>query len=445
MDLSPPSLTRSPASSRTYSRSPSLSLDYGSPDLVGAYYKADSAYEACTDVDATMHSRNPHPAGEATTSAGWAETPMVHSGPPLGGQGMMPPDYAPYVSVGYESASMHAPYSHDLYSAHIAHTSGLPYHSSSLATAVPSRSPDPASSRHPLPYHSASPMPRIKMESGQDYASGGELSQYPSPRSSHALIAETSSYGSQAGSSGYLSDAPSGSWAKSDYPAMDSDHYYPGSSGGGGGVGGVGGGSGSGSNAAHTLAADRRQQQQQQQQMPRIPTRTPKRQTRKLTSKEEANFQCDVEGCGKLFSRSYNYKAHMETHDKKREYPFSCTYDDCTKKFVRKTDLQRHHQSVHMKEKNHRCDYCGRSFARKDTLRRHMEDGCSKRFDIGTMDLRGTGTDGYDMYSVPIRPVPSSSGHLMAPTPHLPPLTTIPRGGHDNDNHVPDIPPYMRR
>ncbi|KAJ9150515.1 hypothetical protein NKR19_g5297 [Coniochaeta hoffmannii] len=41
-----------------------------------------------------------------------------------------------------------------------------------------------------------------------------------------------------------------------------------------------------------------------------------------------------------------------------------------------------------MKERNHRCDYCGRMFARKDTLRRHMEDGCSKRFDIGTLDLR---------------------------------------------------------
>jgi hypothetical protein len=69
-----------------------------------------------------------------------------------------------------------------------------------------------------------------------------------------------------------------------------------------------------------------------------------------------------------------------------------------------------------------------------------MEDGCSKRFDIGTMDIRGT--EGYDMYNVPIRPVPSSSGHLMAPTPHLPPMT-VRRGGNDNDTT--DIPPFMRR
>lgn len=91
---------------------------------------------------------------------------------------------------------------------------------------------------------------------------------------------------------------------------------------------------------------------------------------RKHTTKEEANFQCGVQGCGKFFSRSYNFKSHMETHDEQREYPFPCLVGGCAKKFVRKTDLQRHHQSVHRKERNHRCDYCGRLFARKDTLRR---------------------------------------------------------------------------
>ncbi|KAM4066966.1 hypothetical protein HRG_000976 [Hirsutella rhossiliensis] len=114
----------------------------------------------------------------------------------------------------------------------------------------------------------------------------------------------------------------------------------------------------------------------------------PRRVPRKHTTREEANFQCSVQGCGKFFSRSYNFKSHMETHDEQREYPFPCLVGGCAKKFVRKTDLQRHHQSVHKKERNHRCDYCGRLFARKDTLRRHMEDGCSKRFDIETLDLR---------------------------------------------------------
>ena len=93
------------------------------------------------------------------------------------------------------------------------------------------------------------------------------------------------------------------------------------------------------------------------------------RPARKLSTNEDANFQCKVEGCGKIFGRSYNFKAHMETHDGSREYPFPCPLKDCNKKFVRKTDLQRHHQSVHMKQRNHRCDYCSRYFARKDTLR----------------------------------------------------------------------------
>lgn len=92
---------------------------------------------------------------------------------------------------------------------------------------------------------------------------------------------------------------------------------------------------------------------------------------RKHTTKEDAHFQCQVKGCGKYFSRSYNFKSHMETHDDRREYPFPCTITNCSKKFVRKTDLQRHHQSVHTKERNHRCDFCGRMFARKDTLRRY--------------------------------------------------------------------------
>jgi hypothetical protein len=108
---------------------------------------------------------------------------------------------------------------------------------------------------------------------------------------------------------------------------------------------------------------------------------------RRGTPKEEANYQCKVKGCGKFFSRNYNYKSHMETHDESREYPFPCAEEGCTKRFVRKTDLQRHHQSVHAKVRNHKCDYCDSAFARKDTLRRHMEDGCRNRFDIGTLDV----------------------------------------------------------
>lgn len=287
-----------------------------------------------------MDTDRSHQRLHAATSAEWAETTVVHSHPSMGGQVILSSEYNPYVN--YDPA-MQTSYSHDMYTPPMAHAPTLSYGQSSL-TSMPPPSPDPASSRHSLSYHSTSPMPRIKMEDGHDYTSGEELSQYPSPRSTHALVADSGSYGSQAGSTGYLSDAPSGSWDKSDYPPIESDSYY--------------------------IRAPGPDPRQPRVQGSRPSSRAPRRPARKLTSKDEANFRCEVEGCGKLFSRSYNYKAHMETHDNKREYPFSCTYDDCNKKFVRKTDLQRHHQSVHMKEKNHKCDYCGRLFARKDTLRR---------------------------------------------------------------------------
>ncbi|KAG7150040.1 Zinc finger protein PLAG1 like [Verticillium longisporum] len=123
----------------------------------------------------------------------------------------------------------------------------------------------------------------------------------------------------------------------------------------------------------------------------------------------------------------------METHDDKREYPFPCQIGDCNKRFVRKTDLQRHHQSVHTKERNHKCDYCSRLFARKDTLRRHMEDGCSRRFDLGTLDLR---SEGYNSSSSSRRQLPGTS---TATTEYgvpshgtLPPLLIGPAGEEDS-------------
>lgn len=91
---------------------------------------------------------------------------------------------------------------------------------------------------------------------------------------------------------------------------------------------------------------------------------------RLVPTREDGNYECTVDGCGKLFNRSYNYRAHMETHDADRVHPFICALPECKKRFRRKTDLQRHHQSVHLKERSHQCEYCGRFFSRKDTLGR---------------------------------------------------------------------------
>ncbi|KAI1388408.1 uncharacterized protein F4822DRAFT_245614 [Hypoxylon trugodes] len=397
MDLSPPSLTRSPASPPSTNCSESPSLDYPSPDFVDPIYKVTTSMfdQSCAAMPSPhMDSENSLPPLDAMTSAGWSGTTVIHPSSTSGAPNIMSAEYDPFAH--YEP-NMHASYSHELYQSH-PQAPVLSTHTPPPMHSTTSRSPDP-SQRHAFGYpHSVSPMPRIKMEGANvpttDYGSGPELSQYPSPRSAHSLPLEGGGYASAAGSSGYLSDVPSGSWPKSEYPTLESEPYYAGPS-----VPGP------------AFSHDRRQL--------RVP-RTQRRQPRKLTTKEEANFQCEVKGCGKLFSRSYNFKAHMETHDEKREYPFPCTVPDCNKKFVRKTDLQRHNQSVHMKEKNHRCDYCGRMFARKDTLRRHMEDGCSKRFDLGTLDLRA---EGYNAYPAPTRTLGSTPGHLVAPPAQLPPMT----------------------
>lgn len=58
------------------------------------------------------------------------------------------------------------------------------------------------------------------------------------------------------------------------------------------------------------------------------------------------NAVCSCDMCGKLFQRSSNLKAHMETHRPDREQPWACQYHGCTRRFVRKTDMTRHQESV---------------------------------------------------------------------------------------------------
>lgn len=74
------------------------------------------------------------------------------------------------------------------------------------------------------------------------------------------------------------------------------------------------------------------------------------RRKRGFTKPENANCHCDQ--CGKLFQRSYNLKAHLETHDPHRSQPHPCHHHGCNKRFVRRTDLIRHVQSVR-KTKQH--------------------------------------------------------------------------------------------
>lgn len=256
----------------------------------------------------------------------------------------MASNYDPFGGCG---SSMSVAYSSNLYA--MTRNPGTPPPALSHT-----RPPILPSSRSPMSFasHPTPAPPRGALEAAlPDYGRIARGSQFPSPPQPVQVPYGAGNNDNIPG--GYLSDCVPAAWSQA---TVAGESLFPAS------------GSGCQRPTAPSMthpvlqppAAERQQFRAGRQQRP----------CRRLTTKEEANFRCEVEGCGKLFSRSYNYKAHMETHDEKREYPFPCQVPDCSKKFVRKTDLQRHHQSVHAKERNHRCDYCGRLFARKDTLRR---------------------------------------------------------------------------
>lgn len=343
MDLTPP-LTRSPVSTpKTYCPSEASSSDYPSPDLVEQHYRISSAYHAdpICSLDPALTPDCHSPRLDTITEAEWSPASVLH--PSLTTASM-----AAILSAEYD---VFAPYDGSC-SSHVYSGRG-------------SHSPQPSrASLHGSPlFKPFTPgTPRLKPENlSSEYTHGIEASQYPSPSmGSESYPVQVSSrpplppLGPASQSSGGYNPEPMlASWPRSaEYPAPNEpEPLYAGAA--------IQPSEMQMLSARHEPSGSSRGQER------------PRRPPRKLTTKEEANFQCDVKGCGKFFSRSYNFKAHMETHREKREYPFPCQVEDCTRRFVRKTDLQRHNQSVHMKERNHGCEYCGRMFARRDTLKRY--------------------------------------------------------------------------
>lgn len=348
MALSPPSLTGSPSSSsNTYCSSGRSSLDYSPPSLVEQKYKLSSIYSSNRSCS-LQHSLDSKPSVPPLNDMGqseWSATCAIH---PSSSASAMPTilssEYHAFSSYG---SALSSAYEQGIYQPH--HT---PAHSASASAPLEDEAATPSAPRSSsstsvsyMPTSSAaeSSTAKVKMETASDYSHAVEASLYPSPTSLHTVYNAHNPYTSDA--STYASDTQH-SWQKLDYRPVERDQFdYP-----------------AADHAQSALAQDTRR-----------PCRAarPHKPSRRMTTKDEANYQCPVKGCGKLFSRSYNFKAHKETHDEKREYPFPCPVGECNKRFVRKTDLQRHHQSVHMKERSHKCNYCGRSFARKDTLRRY--------------------------------------------------------------------------
>ncbi|KAI9650886.1 hypothetical protein NHQ30_000921 [Ciborinia camelliae] len=379
MELTPQS-TRSPTPPFTFLGNSQPLFEYPSPAQSDSRYRSTDSIQGLGLYSCSMSGSPPAMDNQDSCSESggpsslitnnWADNTLQSRDTPRSSRStpnILSAEYDPFASY---NPAVSAPFSNDIYPTSLLVETPIlpasPLHSSnisqrsSLSSASASEIFTQAGSIH-------SYTPRIKMEDHPEYAPSGDSFTLGSPHNVHTpFVSAATTYPGTIETS-YYDQSP---WVqKVEYTSTDLPPF----------------------SALPIPTYNRRSESQdrspsQDLRRPSIVART--RGPRKLTTKEDANFQCLVKGCGKLFGRSYNYKAHMDTHDADREYPFPCTVDNCTKKFVRKTDLQRHNQSVHMKQRTHKCNYCSRLFARKDTLRRHMEDGCSKRFDIETVDFR---------------------------------------------------------
>lgn len=355
MELTPQS-TCSPISPNRYISDPQPLYEYPSPAQSDSRFRSTESLPglglySCQMSGSTVEETNSGSEVQPSTATNeWTTTNIQHRNPPRSSQStpnVLSAEYDPFAPF---HPAVSAAYTHDIYSSQTAEVTILP------TSPVPSGNTSQRSSFSSAPaseiftqagsVHSYTP--RIKMEDHPEYVPGNDSMMLSSPQLGHSLLTSASSYPGSLEATFYQDPG----WSKVEYTSQD---QLP---------------------SISTLPIppyDRRSESQDRSPAGSLvhrrgPVRT---RIRKLTTEEDANFQCHVKGCGKLFGRSYNFKAHMETHDASREYPFPCPLKDCNKKFVRKTDLQRHHQSVHMKQRNHRCDYCSRYFARKDTLRRY--------------------------------------------------------------------------
>jgi uncharacterized Zn-finger protein len=91
---------------------------------------------------------------------------------------------------------------------------------------------------------------------------------------------------------------------------------------------------------------------------------------RRRKDPNNAKFACEY--CGETFTRAYNLKGHIRSHEGSK--PFVC--ETCGKGFARRHDLKRH-ELLHTGVKKYQCEACQTPFVRLDALQRHHKSEVS--------------------------------------------------------------------
>ncbi|TVY90678.1 hypothetical protein LAWI1_G006503 [Lachnellula willkommii] len=321
MELTPQS-NRSPGSPfHQYNSTPQPLYEYPSPAQSDSPYKSTESLQglglySCTMSGASDVETSPVvPSSTATNT--WPTTTLQHRNEPRSSQSTPNALSAEYDPFAPFHPAVSAAYGHDIYSTQTAEPTALP------ASPAPSGNTSQRSSFSSTPASEVftqagsihSYTPRIKMEDHTDYVNTNESMIMNSPQISH-LVTSNSPYPGSLDATFYQDQHSPMGWPKIEYsgpqdlPSISSLPIPP-----------------------YDRRSESRERSGSGSQGPRRGPSTiaRTRQPRKLTTKEDANFQCHVKGCGKLFGRSYNFKAHMETHDASREYPFPCLLKDCNK------------------------------------------------------------------------------------------------------------------